>query len=148
MQPLRSCVDMRVLAALMALVLPGCAAAEGVAVNRVIRAGSVLEAGDLMQARAVAGGLRDATQVIGREARVTLYAGRPLRAADLGAPALVERNQNITLIFRRSGLSMHAEGRALARGGAGDVIRVMNLHSRTTITGVVQSDGSVVAGGG
>lgn len=138
---------MRVFAALVALMLPVGAAADVLAVNRVIRAGSVLAAGDIMQVRAVTGGLRDPAEVIGREARVTLYAGRPLRAADLGAPALVDRNQSVLLVFRRDGLSMLAEGRALARGGVGDTIRVMNLQSRSTITGVVQGDGSVAAGG-
>jgi flagella basal body P-ring formation protein FlgA len=66
-----------------------------------------------------------------------------VRAADLGPPALVDRNQIVALDFRAGGLSIRAEGRALARGGAGDVIRVMNLASRTTVSGRIRPDGVV-----
>ncbi len=41
-------------------------------------------------------------EVVGLEARVTLYAGRPIRAADLGPPALVDRNQIVSAcLFHR-----------------------------------------------
>jgi flagellar basal body P-ring formation protein FlgA len=43
-------------------------------------------------------------------------------------------------------LAITTEGRALARGGAGDVIRVLNLSSRNTVTGRVQPDGAVSVG--
>ena len=78
-----------------------------------------------------------AAQAIGQEARVTLYAGRPIPLSGLAPPALVERNQLVTLIFRRGGLDIRADGRALGRGAAGDEIRIMNLGSRSTIFGTV-----------
>jgi flagella basal body P-ring formation protein FlgA len=80
---------------------------------------------------------------IGQEAQVTLYAGRPIRAEDIGPPAIIERNQIVPLAYGSGGLSILTEGRAMARGGAGDVIRVMNLESRTTVTGQIQPDGTV-----
>jgi flagella basal body P-ring formation protein FlgA len=75
--------------------------------------------------------------VLGQEARVTLYAGRPIPLASLGPPALVERNALVTVMFTRGGLEIRAEGRALGRGAEGDGIRVMNLASRNTITATV-----------
>jgi hypothetical protein len=71
---------------------------------------------------------------------------RPVRAADLGPPAVVERNQIVGLAYRSGGLAILTEGRALARGGVGDVIRVMNLASRATVTGTIGPDGLVAVG--
>ncbi|MFC0281446.1 flagellar basal body P-ring formation chaperone FlgA [Falsigemmobacter intermedius] len=129
------------------LLFSGPVGAEGLAAGRVIRAGTVLGASDVIFVRAVPGGLSDPSEVIGREARVTLYAGRPLRAEDLRPPALVDRNQLVTLVFKSGGLSLQAEGRALSRGGEGERIRVMNLQSRVTVFGTVLPDGTVFAGG-
>ena len=74
---------------------------------------------------------------------MTLYAGRPITAADLGAAAVVERNQTVSLVYRTGGLSILTEGRALSRGRPGDVIKVMNLASRATVMGTIGADGSV-----
>ena len=62
------------------------------------------------------------------------------------AAAMVERNQIVTLTYQVSGLVIRTEGRALARAGAGEVIEVMNLASKTKITGRVGLDGSVTVG--
>ncbi|MEY8098090.1 flagellar basal body P-ring formation chaperone FlgA [Falsihalocynthiibacter sp. S25ZX9] len=83
-------------------------------------------------------------EVIGQEARVAIYAGRPIRRNDIGAPALVERNQIVKLAYSNGVLNISVEARALGRGSAGDVLRFMNLDSRTTISGTVQDDGSIL----
>lgn len=129
---------------LAVLVLAPPALADSVVATRVIRAQSVVVPEDLAVVdAAIPGALADPAAALGLEARVTLYPGRPVRAADLGPPALVDRNQIVALDFRAGGLSIRAEGRALARGGAGDVIRVMNLASRTTVSGRIRPDGVV-----
>ena len=133
--------------ALLAL-LAAPAAADTVIAAHTLRAQSVIGADDLSSiTAAVPGALTDPAQAIGREARVALYAGRPIQPGDIGPPALVDRNQLVSLIFRSGGLNILAEGRALARGGAGDTIRVMNTASHSTVTGVVAPDGTVVVGG-
>ncbi|NVK17039.1 MAG: flagellar basal body P-ring formation protein FlgA [Rhodobacteraceae bacterium] len=112
--------------------------------TRTIRAKTILSAEDLaLKKGEILGALSDPAEVVGLEARVALYAGRPLRAGDIGPPAIVERNDLVTLIFRQGGLSIAAEGRALGRGAAGEAVRVMNLSSRTTVTGRIAQDGSV-----
>jgi len=88
-------------------------------------------------------GLTDFEDVIGMESRVVLYAGRPIRADDLIAPAIVKRNQIAPILFNNAGLSISTYGRVLDRGAAGDVVRVMNLASRSTLFGQVQENGSI-----
>ncbi len=107
---------------------------------RTIRAGSIVTAEDIAADQVT---LPEAIALIGLEARVTVYAGRPLRAGDFGAPRLIERNQLVALVYRRGSLSIQAEGRALGQGGVGDSLRILNVASRTTVTGVIQSDGTV-----
>lgn len=90
------------------------------------------------------GSLRSMEEVIGKEARVAIYAGRPIRKGDIGSPALVERNQIVTLAYTNGGLNISVEARSLGRGSAGDVLRFMNLDSRSTISGTIQNDGSIL----
>ncbi|PUB11777.1 flagellar basal body P-ring formation chaperone FlgA [Yoonia sediminilitoris] len=90
----------------------------------------------------VAGAISDPEAAIGLEARVALYAGRPIRPGDVGPPAVVERNQLITLHYQRNGLMISTDGRALGRAGPGDIIRVMNLSSRSTVSARIGTDGA------
>lgn len=134
---------MRLLLALT-LMMPGTAMADSMVATRTIRALTVLTADDFTMVDAdIPGALTDPAAALGQEARVTLYAGRPILAANLGAATVVERNQTVSLVFRSQGLSILTEGRALTRGGVGDVIKVMNLSSRMTVTGTIAADGSV-----
>lgn len=136
---------MRVLAFLM--LFPGIACADSVIALRTIKAQSVVTAEDLNAVDAVIdGAVSDAALVIGQEARVTIYAGRPIRPADFGPAALVDRNQIVSLVYEAGGLQIVTEGRALGRGGTGDVIRAMNLSSRTTVSGIVTETGVVRVG--
>ncbi|NIR43626.1 MAG: flagella basal body P-ring formation protein FlgA, partial [Gemmatimonadetes bacterium] len=41
------------------------------------------------------------------------------------------------------GIEIMTEGRALQRAAVGETIRVMNLSSRTTVSGQVAPDGSI-----
>lgn len=127
------------------LLLGSPAMADSLIATRVIRAQTVLTESDLNIATAeISGALTQIHEAIGLEARVTLYPGRPIRAADIGPPALVDRNQTVTLLYNLGTLGISTEGRALARGGLGDVIRVMNLSSRTMLLGRIAEDGAVL----
>jgi flagella basal body P-ring formation protein FlgA len=118
--------------------------AETLVAARTLRAQTIVAADDLnVAAGTVPGTATDPAEVIGLETRVAIYQGRPIRPADLGPPAIVERNQMVVLSYVAGPLTIVAEGRALGRGGAGDSIRVMNTASRTTVWGIVAADGSV-----
>ncbi len=43
-------------------------------------------------------------------------------------------------------LRIVTDGRALDRAAAGEMVRVMNLASKQTVTGVVAADGSIEVG--
>ena len=137
---------MRILAALFCLI-PVCGLADTLVAARTIRAQTVITPTDLgLMAQDIPGTLADPQAAIGMEARVMLYAGRPIRPGDLTAPAVVTRNQIVTLWYRQGGLAISAEGRSLGRAARGDRLRVMNLASRSTVTGTVTETGDVVVG--
>jgi flagella basal body P-ring formation protein FlgA len=111
---------------------------------RALSSGDLITRGDVRLAQIPdAGGVSDLDAVLGQEARVTLYAGRPIRPGDIGPPTLVERNELVLLRYRRGPLLITAEGRALGQGSVGDRIRAMNMTSRQPVTGVVAPDGAV-----
>ncbi|EBA17082.1 flagellar basal-body P-ring formation protein FlgA [Roseobacter sp. SK209-2-6] len=111
---------------------------------RTIRAKEIIQATDLTFKKVnLPGALSDANVVVGMEARVALYPGRPMRAGDIGPPAIVDRNDLVTLAYRQGGLTIITEGRSLGRGSEGEIIKVMNLASRSTVTGRINADGSV-----
>ena len=125
-----------------------CAAAPAFASSvvpaRPIPASSVVTGADvLLQEPTVPGAASQFDQVLGLEARVTLYPGRPIMIGDLGPPAIVDRNDIVQLVYQRGALSIFAEGRALDRGAIGERIRIMNIDSRAVITGVLLSDKTV-----
>lgn len=124
--------------------VPLAAPGDTLVATRTIRAHALIGPEDIaLRPVDTPGALTDPAEAVGLEARAILYPGRPVRRGDVGAPALVERNEIVTIVFARGALSIRAEGRALGRGGAGDHVRVMNLASRNTITGVVEPDGRV-----
>ncbi|MFQ1700441.1 flagellar basal body P-ring formation chaperone FlgA [Loktanella agnita] len=121
----------------------GPVAADTVVAARTIPAQSLIMPEDVMlQDRTVPGGIEAPDDIIGKEARIALYAGRPIRPGDVGAPAVVERNQIIALYYNRNGLVISTEGRALGRAGPGEIIRVMNISSRSTISARIGADGA------
>lgn len=132
---------------LACMALPNLCFAETLVASRNIRAQTILTYDDVVaSAGDTPGALIAPEEAIGLEARVTLYAGRPIMAGDVGPAAIIERNQIIKLIYKVGGLNITADARSLGRGGPGDFIRVMNLTSKSTVSGIVAADGSVHVG--
>lgn len=130
--------------ALPVVVLAHAASADTLAAARTIRSQTILSAADVtVVVNDLPGELSRPEDIIGLEARVVLYEGRTISASDVGPAAIIDRNQIVTLNFNKGPLSIATEARALGRGGVGDAIRVMNLASRNTVTGVIGADGSV-----
>ncbi|WP_298905173.1 flagellar basal body P-ring formation chaperone FlgA [uncultured Aliiroseovarius sp.] len=128
---------------LMGLAAP--AAADTVVAAKNLRPGMIVSAMDVKLVEAdIPGGFQLLDDVIGQVARVVLYAGRPVLPNDIGPPALIDRNQIVTLVYTAGPMTILTEGRSLGRGAVGDRVRVMNLSSRTTITGSVSPNGDVI----
>lgn len=128
------------------MLTPG-AMAETLVATRLIRAHEIIRPGDVAPGPvAVPGAALDPAGIVGMEARVALYPGRPVRSSDVGPAAVIDRNQIVLLRFQSGALRIATEGRALERAGPGDRVRVMNLSSRSTVSGLVAGDGTVEVG--
>jgi flagella basal body P-ring formation protein FlgA len=115
--------------------------ARGVERNEVIKSSDVvIERRPKAEVGNDAAG-RDAA--VGMQARRQLRAGQALRVTDLAKPDLVTRDQNVTLIYESSGLYLTIRGKALEGGTEGDVVNVLNLQSKRTVSGVVVGRGQV-----
>ena len=135
---------MRILLLSCASIFPGAAFSETMVALKMIRPNAVISPEDVgIGANDVPGAIPSGTDIVGLEARVTLYPGQPIMPSQIGPAAVVERNQPVKLVFQQGSLIIETEARALSRGAIGDVIRVMNLSSRATISGRIQHDGSV-----
>lgn len=122
----------------------GMACAESVVATRAIQPKTLVSAEDVtLVAMEIPGALRDLSSAVGQEARVAIYPGRAIKAEDLARSTLIERNAIVALSVVIGGLEIVTEGRALARGGAGDMIDVMNLSSRSRLRGRIGADGMV-----
>jgi flagella basal body P-ring formation protein FlgA len=117
--------------------------ADVIVPTRTIRAQEIIGPDDLLLRQGEGGGSVTLQDLIGKEARVALYPGRAVHPHHVGPPTVVDRNQVVPLIYARGGVRIVTEGRALARAGAGDYVRVMNLASRATVMGRVSSDGQI-----
>jgi flagella basal body P-ring formation protein FlgA len=82
-------------------------------------------------------------RAVGMQARRQLRAGQALRTADLAKPDLVQRDQSVTLIYETPGLYLTMRGKALDGGTEGDVVNVLNLQSKRTVSGIVTGRGQV-----
>ena len=134
-----------VMAVFLAATPAPASAGEVLIATRTLRASTPIGTGDvaLVEGRAPPGAATAPDQAVGMEARVTLYAGRPIPLASLAPAALVERNEIVQIVYQHGGLDIRAEGRALGRAGEGESVRVMNLASRSTVTGRVAGAGIV-----
>jgi flagella basal body P-ring formation protein FlgA len=72
-----------------------------------------------------------------------MRAGQPLHGADLTRPDLVQRDEAVTLIYQAAGLYLTVRGKAIEAGTEGDVVSVLNLQSKRTVSGVVVGRGQV-----
>lgn len=137
----------QIILTLILFTMSSMALAQSVVPLRAIRSGSIIGAEDVTSIKdEFAGTYKLIDAVIGKEARVTLYPGRPIHLANIGPPALLERNQIVKMTFQMGGLTISAEGRVLDRAGAGDRVRVMNMTSRQTVIGTVKDNGTIKVG--
>ncbi len=120
------------------------AISQAVVPTHTLRPGHLVSANDVQVSDGAMGAFSEITQIVGLEVQRVLYQGRPVQIGDVGAPALVERNEIVTLIYRTGALNIATEGRSLGRGAAGDKLRVLNLVSKNTVVGRVSKAGEVI----
>lgn len=85
--------------------------------------------------------------IIGKLARRTLLPGVPIPLNAVTEPNAINNGARVRVIFSQDGLDIETYAIALQSGTVGEVISVRNPDSGITISGIVQSDGSVRVGG-
>ena len=119
---------------------------EAAVLVRGLERNEVVKASDVVVERrpkAEVGDVLGRDGVIGMQARRSLRAGQPLRSADLGKPDLVQRDQGVTLTYEATGIYLTVRGKAMENGAEGDVVNVVNLQSKRTVSGIVIGRGQV-----
>jgi flagellar basal body P-ring formation protein FlgA len=120
---------------------------EAAILARDVERNEVLKSSDVVIERraklSVGNDVASRDRAVGMQMRKAVRAGSALRTADLAKPDLVQRDQTVTLIFQSGGLYLTIRGKALEGGTEGDVVSVLNLQSKRTVTGTVVGRGQV-----
>jgi flagellar basal body P-ring formation protein FlgA len=120
---------------------------EAAVLMRDVERGDILKSSDVVTERRpkaeIVGEAANRDRAIGMQVRRTIRASQALKTADLAKPDLVQREQSVTLIFQTPGLYLTMRGKSLDNGTEGDVVNVLNLQSKRTVTGTVIGRGQV-----
>ncbi len=120
-------------------IYPGDSIKDSLLVDHDFSAGLIGARGNLVDSRAM---------IVGKIARRTLLAGAPIPRNAIMEPKVVANGAKVRIVFEEDGLKIATYGAALQSGGVGEIISVRNLDSGYTISGTVQSDGSIRVSGG
>ncbi|WP_208990778.1 flagellar basal body P-ring formation chaperone FlgA [Pseudovibrio sp. Tun.PSC04-5.I4] len=85
--------------------------------------------------------------VIGLEARRTLFPGKLIPNNAVQDPIVIKRGSSVLLVFRENGLEIRVIVEAQESGSAGANIRARNPDTGLSVLGKVQVDGSLLAEG-
>ena len=120
---------------------------EAAVLTRNIDRNDLLKSSDIIVERRtkaeVGGDAVSREAALGMQLRHPMRSGQPIKVADLVKPDLVQRDQAVTVVYQAPGLYLTTRGKALDNGTEGDVVNVLNLQSKRTVTGVVSGRGQV-----
>jgi flagella basal body P-ring formation protein FlgA len=91
--------------------------------------------------------VEDPAPVIGKVARRTLVAGKPIPNNAFAEPHLLTRGVATEALFKSGGLTISALVVPLQNGSLGAVVQARNVDSGQIISGIVQEDGTLLVGG-
>jgi flagella basal body P-ring formation protein FlgA len=87
--------------------------------------------------------VQDKLQILGMEAKRSLYKGKPILVRDFGTPTIIRRNDEVSMVYKNGLMELTTTGRALSNGGVGDIIKVINNQSKKIVSGKVTDNGEV-----
>jgi flagella basal body P-ring formation protein FlgA len=121
---------------------------EVVTLARPVGRGEIIRMDDVTLRRvprAAAGtdAITDPDQAIGLTPRSAMSTNRPLRAAELMKPEIVQRGANVTISYSVPGVMLAARGKAQEGGAEGDMIDVLNVQSNRMLRATVIGPGQV-----
>jgi flagella basal body P-ring formation protein FlgA len=121
---------------------------EVAVLTRNIDRADMLRTSDIMierRPKAELGGGEPASRAVavGMQTRRPLRAGQALKTVDLVKPDLVQRDQDVTIVYQTAGIYLTTRGKALESGSEGDTVSVLNVQSKRTVSGRVSGRGQV-----
>jgi flagella basal body P-ring formation protein FlgA len=87
------------------------------------------------------------SEIVGKQARRRLVAGKPIPLSSLLPPFAVRRGASIAAIYEEDGFAIATTLIALQDGVVGDVIDARNAVSGTIVQGVIAADGTLALEG-
>ncbi|BCW88160.1 hypothetical protein sos41_12980 [Alphaproteobacteria bacterium SO-S41] len=116
--------------------------------TRALQSGEIANAEDLVfvrmaQSRVTRGAITDSADIVGFSARRQLRPGVALRSLDFEKPIVIRKGDAVTMVYRVPGVELTSRGKAMANGGVGDSVPVLNVQSHTQVDAVVTGAGSV-----
>lgn len=98
---------------------------------------------DLPAARIGAYAVIDPADLLGMQVRSLLTEGRPVMTQSVMEPLVVNRGDLVTIRYFDGALELSSPGRALANAHRGQDVRIVNLVSNATVSGIASADGIV-----
>jgi flagella basal body P-ring formation protein FlgA len=89
---------------------------------------------------------RDPDAVVGQSARHALREGAAAAVRDLAPPRVIQRGQDVEVVFLQDGIRLVLTGRAQADAAVGDPVQVLNIQSKKIIDAVASGPGQAVVG--
>ncbi len=74
----------------------------------------------------------------------TLGRGQPFTASHIESIPLIEKGEQVTLVYRNNRVQLSIKAEALGEAGMGQQVSVRNLHSKKIVTATVVADNMVV----
>ncbi len=88
--------------------------------------------------------VRDMADAVGKEAKRSLAANRPINNIDLKIPNVIKPKELITIMVKTQQMQLSAKGRAIDGGAKGDIIRVENLQSGKIVQATIIGTGIAI----
>jgi len=109
---------------------------------RTIRSGDVIKSSDikwisLADNQVSRNIIRSSDKLVGMTPRNQIKEGSAIRLSDVNRPVLVKRGALVKINFSTSKISLTTLGKAVEKGGKGDVIQVKNNSSNKIISAIV-----------
>lgn len=87
--------------------------------------------------------LRSKDSAIGKVARRTLIAGKPIPVSHIREAELVKQGKPVRIVFSQGPMVISSVAIPLQSGGAGDILSLRNVDSGAIIKGIISEDGTV-----
>jgi flagella basal body P-ring formation protein FlgA len=81
----------------------------------------------------------------GKQTRLYLRMGQPVRLDEVRMPVLVTKGSTVTMTFDAPGIALTVTGKAMTEGGMGESVTVLNPISYRQVSGTVTGAGTVRA---